>query len=110
MAKKSKSKATKIINYARSPTLETVQSVEKFIEKHSGKYNRTKLWRKLPKGIMWQTYIVILNYLKELKKIEIDSSENPIFKIIKKETIEEKIIEEQLKQEQSPKPLPSYVE
>jgi len=58
--------------FIRSPTLDTVLMVERTIEKHSGEFNRTTLWRKLPKKVMWQTYLVILNYLQETNKIAID--------------------------------------
>jgi len=57
---------------ARSPTLETVLMVERFIEKYSGEFNRTELWKKLPKKVMWQTYLVILDYLQSINKIAID--------------------------------------
>lgn len=56
---------------ARSPTLETVLMVEKTINKYSGEFNRTELWKKLPKKVMWQTYLVILNYLQSINKIAI---------------------------------------
>jgi len=56
----------------RSPTLETVKMVEVSIEKYSGEYSRTKVWNLLPKKVMWQTYLVILDYLKEIKKIAVD--------------------------------------
>jgi hypothetical protein len=63
---------TKPINpIARSPTLETVIMVEKIINKFSGEYNRTELWKKLPKKVMWQTYLVILEYLQSINKIAI---------------------------------------
>ena len=58
---------------ARSPTLGTVMMVEKIIEKYSGEFNRTDLWKKLPKKVMWQTYLVILDYLQSVNKIAIDS-------------------------------------
>ncbi len=58
--------------FVRSPTLDTVMMVEKIIDKHSGEFNRTKLWRKLPKKVMWQTYLVILDYLQEINKIATD--------------------------------------
>ena len=58
--------------FVRSPTLETVLMVEKFIDKYSGEFNRTALWKKLPKKVMWQTYLVILDYLQEINKIAID--------------------------------------
>lgn len=56
---------------ARSPTLETVLMVEKTINKYSGEFNRTELWKKLPKKVMWQTYLVILDYLQSINKIAI---------------------------------------
>ena len=61
-----------INSFARSPTLQTVSMVEKMIEKNSGEYNYTELWKKLPKKVMWQTYIVILDYLQSINKIAID--------------------------------------
>ena len=47
--------------------------VERTIEKHSGEFNRTEIWKKLPKKVMWQTYLVILDYLQSVNKIAIDS-------------------------------------
>lgn len=58
---------------ARSPTLETVLMVEKTIEEYSGELNRTDLWKKLPKKVMWQTYLVILDYLQGINKIAISN-------------------------------------
>ena len=58
--------------FIRSPTLDTVLMVEKTIDKYSGDYNRTELWKKLPKKVMWQTYLVILDYLQDINKIAID--------------------------------------
>ena len=57
---------------SRSPTLGTVLMVEKTIEDYSGEFTRTELWKKLPKKVMWQTYLVILNYLQDINKIAID--------------------------------------
>ncbi len=57
--------------FARSPTLETVLMVEGTIEKYSGEFNRTQIWRKLPKKVMWQTYLIILDYLQSINKIAI---------------------------------------
>ena len=56
----------------RSPRLETVIMVEKFIEEHSGEFKKTELFNNLPKKIMWGTFNVILNYLYENNKIGID--------------------------------------
>lgn len=58
--------------FVRSPTLDTVLMVEKTIEEYSGEFNRTELWKQLPKKVMWQTYLVILDYLQEINKIAID--------------------------------------
>ncbi|OGJ15567.1 hypothetical protein A3K73_05215 [Candidatus Pacearchaeota archaeon RBG_13_36_9] len=56
----------------RSPRLETVILVEKFIKEYSGKYKKTELFNKLPKKIMWGTFNVILEYLYENNKIGLD--------------------------------------
>ena len=55
-----------------SPTLESVIMVEKTIQKYSQEYGKYQLWKKLPKKMMYQTFQVILNYLKESGKIIID--------------------------------------
>jgi hypothetical protein len=57
---------------ARSPTLQTVLMVEKFIEKNSGEYKKTDLFKNLPKKVMWQTYQVIIEYLESINKIVVD--------------------------------------
>ncbi|MFW6233053.1 MAG: hypothetical protein ACOC3Z_00140 [Nanoarchaeota archaeon] len=66
--------ATQVLKnkFVRSPTLDTVLMVENTIETYSGEYNRTKLWKNLPKKIMWQTYLVILEYLESINKIAFD--------------------------------------
>jgi hypothetical protein len=58
--------------FARSPTLETVLMVENFIKKYSGEYTKRKLWQNLPKKVMWQTYLVTIDYLQDINKIAID--------------------------------------
>jgi len=65
---------TKRNKYVRSTTLDTVIMVEKNIERYSGEFNRTELWKKLPKKVMWQTYLVILDYLGSINKIAIDKN------------------------------------
>ncbi len=62
----------KTTNAARSPRLETVLMVERFIKKTSGTYKRRSLWERLPKRVMYQTYKVIIDYLEEGGKIAID--------------------------------------
>jgi len=56
----------------RSPTLNTVLMIERTIEEFSGEFNRTELWKKLPKKVMWQTYLVVLDYLQSVNKIAFD--------------------------------------
>ncbi|MEK6891190.1 MAG: hypothetical protein AABX03_03555 [Nanoarchaeota archaeon] len=56
----------------RSPRLETVIMVERFVKENSGKYKKTELLNKLPKKVMWGTFNVILNYLYENNKIGMD--------------------------------------
>ncbi len=58
--------------FIRSPTLDTVMMVERFTKETSGEYNRTELWKNLPKKVMWQTFLVILEYLESINKIAFD--------------------------------------
>jgi hypothetical protein len=60
--------------FMRSPTLDTVLMVERTIEEYGGEFNRTELWKKLPRKVMWQTYLTILDYLQSINKIAIDSA------------------------------------
>lgn len=55
----------------RSPTLDTVFMVEEIIKEHSGEYNKTQIWKKLPRKVMWQTFKIIINYLEGINKIVI---------------------------------------
>ncbi len=57
---------------ARSPTLQTVLMVEKFIDENSGEYKKTELFKKLPRKVMWQTFQVIMEYLESIAKIIYD--------------------------------------
>ena len=59
--------------FGRSPTLDTVLMIEKTIDKYSGEFNKTELWKKLPKKVMWQTYLVVLDYLQSVNRIALDS-------------------------------------
>ena len=73
----------RVMGSIRSPTLDTVIMVEKTIEKYSGEYNRTEIWKRLPRKVMWQTYLIILGYLENINKIESPASKHkPINKVI----------------------------
>lgn len=70
LVKKSYSEINEI---ARSPTLQTVLMVEKFINDNSGEYKKTDLFNNLPKKVMWQTFQVIMEYLENTLRIVYDN-------------------------------------
>jgi len=57
----------------RSPRLETIIMVEKFIKTHNGDFKKTELFNNLPKKMMWGTFNIILKYLYDNNKIGIDN-------------------------------------
>ena len=61
-----------INSVARSPTLQTVLMVEKFIDDNSGEFKKTGLFNNLPRKVMWQTFQVIMEYLESVLKIVYD--------------------------------------
>lgn len=64
---------------ARSPTLQTVLMVEKFIDDHSGEYKKTELFNNLPKKVMWQTFQVIMEYLESNYRIVIEKDGRVVY-------------------------------
>jgi hypothetical protein len=54
------------------PRLDTVLMIEETIEKHSGECGKFQLWRKLPRSVMYQTFLRTLDYLEYSNKIAID--------------------------------------
>jgi hypothetical protein len=54
-----------------SPTLESVLMVEETIEKYSGELGKYQIWRKLPRKMMYQTFLLILDYLGKSGKVVI---------------------------------------
>ena len=56
------------------PRLDTILMVEKTIEKNSGEFGKYQLWRKLPKSMMYQTYLNTIEYLIYSKKIALDKN------------------------------------
>lgn len=63
----------KNIKKPRSPRLDTVKMVEKFIKKYDGEYKKRKLWESLPKKMMYQTFCVVFDYLLYSHKISVDA-------------------------------------
>ena len=57
---------------ARSPRLDTVLMVERFIQEKDGEYKKKQLWENLPKKMMYQTYSVIIDYLLISGKISVE--------------------------------------
>lgn len=55
-----------------NPTLSSVLMVEETIQKYSQEYGKYQIWKKLPMKMMYQTYLVILDYLVSSNKIMID--------------------------------------
>ncbi len=60
-------------NLLYNPTLSSVLMVEETIQKYSQECGKYQLWKKLPQKMMYQTYLVILNYLIASGKIIIDN-------------------------------------
>jgi hypothetical protein len=60
--------SSNVIRLFRSPTLETVRMVELCV-KTCSPARKTRIWEKLPRQIMWQTYLTVLDYLEEINKI-----------------------------------------
>lgn len=59
-------------DFSRSPRLDTVLMVEKFVKDHSGEYRKRALWESLPKKMMYQTFSTIISYLEYSGKIAFD--------------------------------------
>ena len=55
-----------------NPTLSSVLMVEETIQKYSQECGKYQLWKKLPNSMMYQTYLVVLDYLLASNKIMID--------------------------------------
>ena len=57
---------------SHQPRLDTVLMVEDTVRQHSGECGKFQLWRKLPKSMMYQTFLRILDYLEYSNKIAYD--------------------------------------
>lgn len=65
-------KANKEAKADHQPRLDTVLMVESTIRDHSGEYGKFQIWRRLPKSVMYQTFLKILDYLEYSNKIAFD--------------------------------------
>lgn len=77
-----------------SPTLDSVMMVENIIKKHSQEYGKYQLWKRLPRKMMYQTFLKILDYLDNSSKIMIDD-DGIVFWTYDPETIK-KVISQKL--------------
>jgi hypothetical protein len=75
-------------NILRYPRLDTVLMVEKKIKNAKEYLTKSKLWKSLPKKMMYQTFNLILDYLEYSGKIHIDK-DNTIVWIWDPETVTE---------------------
>lgn len=64
-----KNKPTSVLRF---PRLDTVLMIEKSIREYDGEFGKKKLWEKLPKKMMYQTFCVAIDYLLYSGKISID--------------------------------------
>lgn len=60
-------------NLDRYPRLDTVLMVEKEIYKHKSDLTLGQIWKKLPKKVLWTTYVTILDYLEYSGKIIVEN-------------------------------------
>ncbi|MFH1056929.1 MAG: hypothetical protein V1717_04000 [Candidatus Micrarchaeota archaeon] len=57
----------------RFPRLDTILMVEKVLFRHyRTARNFTEIWKRLPKKVMWTTFLTILDYLEYSGKIRIE--------------------------------------
>ena len=47
--------------------------IEESIQKYSGECGKFQLWRKLPRSVMYQTFLRALDYLEYSNKIAVDN-------------------------------------
>jgi hypothetical protein len=57
----------------RYPRLDTILMIEDFIKNNDGKYRKKQLWENLPKGMMYPTFSIAIDYLIISGKISVDS-------------------------------------
>ena len=63
----------------RFPRLDTVLMIEGAVRKAKSDLTAREIWRKLPKQVMWQTFIATLDYLEYSGKILIDKDKTVVW-------------------------------
>ena len=74
---KQKKAYNEVNSIARSPTLQTVLMVERFIDENSGEYAKTQLFNNLPKKVMIEDFEKVLAY-DMLKHCGMDTDERTV--------------------------------
>ena len=77
----------KKLSIIHSPTLGSVLMVEKTVRKYSQQYGKYGLWKRLPKKMMYQTFLVIIDYLAHSGKLMIDKRDGIVFWTYDPETV-----------------------
>ncbi|MFH1780320.1 MAG: hypothetical protein ABH803_04255, partial [Candidatus Micrarchaeota archaeon] len=82
-------------NVLRYPRLDTVLMIEDAVRASRGDKTITEVWKKLPKKVMWQTFLTTLEYLVHSGKVFIEDDKtvtwiwNPkLLKKIRREGVE----------------------
>ena len=99
MQSMSKSMERKVIHY---PNLDTVLMVEEFLKEHSGEFKKKSLWQHLPRKVMYQTFVLIIDYLYDSGKIAYDK-EGKIAWIWNPELVRRYLMDERLTSTSSPR-------
>jgi len=60
----------------RFPRLDTLLMVENKIRKAKGDFTIRQIWQSLPKKVMWQTFLTILDYLEYSGKIYVEKDKH----------------------------------
>ena len=63
----------------RYPKLDTVLMIEEAIEKAKGDKTARQIWEKLPKKVMWQTFMTTLDYLEYSGKILVTKNKEVVW-------------------------------
>jgi hypothetical protein len=63
----------------RYPKLDTILMIEECVEKSNGDYTARQVWQSLPKKVMWQTFMTVLDYLEHSGKILVTKNKEVIW-------------------------------
>lgn len=70
------SKTTVFEKKIHSPNLDTIEMIEKTIEKNHDFKNITELYHALPRGVQYGTFKTVLEYLERSNKIAYDKNDS----------------------------------